>query len=102
MFVGEMFVWSVYLYQKWERKRRHQLELQKKIAPPSSVQQLDASVIVDDISYQTIHHQLPETVTNHLPPLRGIKSLLFWIPTLCDLTATTVSICYCNHLYIYS
>ncbi|CAO3640483.1 unnamed protein product [Cunninghamella echinulata] len=91
MFIGEMLVWSVYLYQKWQRNRRHQLEKQqKKIAPPSSIQQLDASVIVDDISYQTIHHQQPESTTNHLPPLRGIKSLLFWIPTLCDLTATTL------------
>ncbi|CAO3610607.1 unnamed protein product [Cunninghamella blakesleeana] len=90
MFVGEMFVWSVYFYQKWERNRRHQIESQKKIAPPSSVQQLDASVIVDDISYQTIHHQQPDSNTNHLPPLKGVKSLLFWIPTLCDLTATTL------------
>ncbi|KAG0175701.1 hypothetical protein DFQ28_006890 [Apophysomyces sp. BC1034] len=78
MFVGEFAVWSVYLYQLWQHKR------QSSIPPPSAVNQLDAAAIVDDADQQIKLHEAER------PPLKGVKSLLFWIPTLCDLTATTV------------
>ncbi|KAL0140620.1 integral membrane protein [Mucor lusitanicus] len=79
MFVGEFAVWSVYLYQKYQQK-------QSKIAPapPSAINQLDAAAIVDDVD------QRITKVEDDLPELEGWKALLFWIPTLCDLTATTV------------
>lgn len=82
MFVGEFAVWSVYIYQLYDKKRYRQLT---DAAPPSAVNQLDASTVVDQIDSQ-IHK-----VQDDLPELKGWKSLLFWIPTMCDLTATTVS-----------
>jgi hypothetical protein len=78
MFVGEFAVWSVYLYQLYDK--RHQ----RLTAPPSAVNQLDAAAVVDEIDQQI------QKVQEDLPELKGWKSLLFWIPTLCDLTATTV------------
>lgn len=79
MFVGEFAVWSVYLYQKYQQK-------QSKVgtAPPSAINQLDAAAIVDDVD------QCITKIEDDLPELEGWKALLFWIPTLCDLTATTV------------
>ncbi|OBZ87118.1 Solute carrier family 35 member F6 [Choanephora cucurbitarum] len=79
MFVGEFAVWSVYLYQKYQQ-RKCRLEP----APPSAVNQLDASVIVDEVD-----QQITKTGQD-LPELEGWKALLFWIPTLCDLAGTTV------------
>lgn len=85
MFVGESFVWAVYFYQKWQQRRTQSTPPSSADYPPSTIQQLDASGLVDDV----VHH--PNDAKNHaLPPLKGIKSLLFWIPTMCDLTATTV------------
>ncbi|KAI9032682.1 hypothetical protein CLU79DRAFT_157644 [Phycomyces nitens] len=74
MFVGETGVWIVYAYQVWNRQRQAPI-------PPSAVNQLDAAAIVDDVDSQ---------IKPDIPELKGVKSLLFWIPTLCDLTATTV------------
>ncbi|KAL0089596.1 hypothetical protein J3Q64DRAFT_1813626 [Phycomyces blakesleeanus] len=78
MFVGETGVWIVYFYQMWEHRQK--LASSSGI-PPSAVNQLDAAAIVDDVDTQ---------IKPNTPELKGIKSLLFWIPTLCDLTATTV------------
>ncbi|CEG70509.1 hypothetical protein RMATCC62417_06392 [Rhizopus microsporus] len=78
MFVGEFAVWIVYLYQLYEKR------YQTTIAPPSSVNQLDAAALIDDVDNEV------QKVENTLPELKGIKSLLFWIPTVCDLTATTM------------
>lgn len=80
MFVGEFAVWSVYLYQKYQQKQS-----KVGIAPPSAINQLDAAAIVDDVD------QRITKVEDDLPELKGWKALLFWIPTLCDLTATTVN-----------
>lgn len=79
MFVGEFAVWIVYLYQIYERRSRQY------VAPPSAVNQLDASAVVDQVDQQI------NKIEDDLPELTGWKTLLFWIPTLCDLTATTVS-----------
>ncbi|OZJ03471.1 hypothetical protein BZG36_02747 [Bifiguratus adelaidae] len=49
---------------------------------PSALDQLDASAIVDD-TLPFIQHD------NKLEELHGWKAVLFWIPTLCDMTATT-------------
>jgi hypothetical protein len=81
MFVGEFAVWSVYLYQRYQKRQS------MAIAPPSAVNQLDAATVVDDVD-QSIMNK----VDDDLPELSGWKALLFWIPTLCDLTATTVNI----------
>ncbi|KAI8379428.1 uncharacterized protein BYT42DRAFT_568743 [Radiomyces spectabilis] len=78
MFVGESAVWIVYVYQLWQKRR------DRRMTVPSAVNQLDASRIVDDIDDQ-LKHQAGER-----PACDGWKSFLFWIPTLCDLTATTV------------
>ncbi|KAI9473406.1 MAG: hypothetical protein EXX96DRAFT_577827 [Benjaminiella poitrasii] len=86
MFVGEFAVWTVYLYQKHQlRKMRNNSILNT--PPPSAVNQLDASAIIDDISHNN------KAITDReelLPELKGWRAFLFWIPTLCDLTATTV------------
>ncbi|KAI8333932.1 hypothetical protein BC941DRAFT_433376 [Chlamydoabsidia padenii] len=66
MFVGEAFVWVVYFCQKWRQA--------------SSGRQSHQQQIVDDLTKDQAS----------LPPLKGIKVLLFWIPTMCDLTATTL------------
>ncbi|KAI9262883.1 hypothetical protein EDC94DRAFT_607685 [Helicostylum pulchrum] len=79
MFVGEFAVWSVYLYQVYQKKQDR-----LKPTPPSAVNQLDAAALVDDVDQHLIKIQ------DELPELKGWKSLLFWIPTLCDMTATTV------------
>lgn len=81
MFVGEFAVWSVYLYQRYQKRQS------STIAPPSAVNQLDAATVVDDVD-QSIMNK----VNDDLPELSGWKAFLFWIPTLCDLTATTVNI----------
>lgn len=82
MFVGEAAVWIVHFYMVWDRRR----SLAKQIpVPPSSVAQLDAATIVDDVDAEVAKH------TDQLP-LNGSRPLLFWIPTLCDLTATTASL----------
>ncbi|ORX46502.1 hypothetical protein DM01DRAFT_1368500 [Hesseltinella vesiculosa] len=60
MFVGEMLVWFVYIYQKWQAARS---------------------------SYQVVPDSNKD---EELPPITGIKCLLFWVPTLCDLTGTTL------------
>ncbi|KAI8068236.1 hypothetical protein BC940DRAFT_299480 [Gongronella butleri] len=62
MFVGEMLVWLVYLYQKWQHAR-------------STYTAVPESINKDD---------------EELPPIQGISCLLFWVPTLCDLTGTTL------------
>lgn len=80
MFVGEFAVWSVYLYQRHQKKQSS-----IRPAPPSAVSQLDASALVDDVD------QHIAKIEDDLPELKGWKALLFWIPTLCDLLATTVS-----------
>lgn len=80
MFVGEFAVWSVYLYQVFQQKQNR-----LKPTPPSAVNQLDAAALVDDIDQDIAK------VQDELPELKGWKALLFWIPTLCDMTATTVS-----------
>jgi len=90
MFVGEFAVWSVYLYQKYQQKQS-----KVGIAPPSAINQLDAAAIVDDVD------QRITKVEDDLPELKGWKALLFWIPTLCDLTATTVN-GVCIHLSVSS
>lgn len=82
MFVGEFAVWSVYLYQLYQTRQNH-LVNKSVVAPPSAVNQLDAAALVDDVDHRIKEEELPE--------LKGWKALLFWIPTLCDLTATTVS-----------
>lgn len=79
MFVGEFAVWSVYLYQRYQQKQSS-----IRPAPPSAVSQLDAAAIVDDVD------QHIAKIEDDLPELKGWKALLFWIPTLCDLLATTV------------
>lgn len=79
MFVGEFAVWGVYLYQIYQQRQ------DKHIAPPSAVNQLDASALVDDVDQRIAKNE------ENLPELKGWKALLFWIPTLCDLLATTVS-----------
>lgn len=80
MFVGEFAVWSVYLYQVYMKKQDRLNPM-----PPSAVNQLDAAALVDDVDQHLIKIQ------DELPELTGWKSLLFWIPTLCDMAATTVS-----------
>ncbi|KAI8083153.1 uncharacterized protein BX664DRAFT_339928 [Halteromyces radiatus] len=86
MFVGEAFVWTVYFYQKWQKRRSNMTTYSSLTEyPPSSVQQMDASAIIDDV----VDHSAKDHPSN-LPSLHGIKALLFWIPTLCDLTATTL------------
>ncbi|KAG2195350.1 hypothetical protein INT46_000900 [Mucor plumbeus] len=79
MFVGEFAVWIVYLYQKHQHNQNKTV-----VAPPSAINQLDAAAIVDDVD------QRITKIEENLPELKGWKALLFWIPTLCDLTATTV------------
>ncbi|KAI9339709.1 hypothetical protein BD770DRAFT_400001 [Pilaira anomala] len=79
MFVGEFAVWSVYLYQVYKKKQDRLNPM-----PPSAVNQLDAAALVDDVDQHLIKIQ------DELPELTGWKSLLFWIPTLCDMAATTV------------
>ncbi|ORZ19017.1 hypothetical protein BCR42DRAFT_412045 [Absidia repens] len=87
MFVGETFVWAVYLYQKWQQRRsRTMTSLSSADYPPSTVQQLDASGLVDDV----VDHSFKDHPSSTLPALKGFKALLFWIPTICDLTATTL------------
>lgn len=90
MFVGEFAVWGVYLYQIYQQRQ------DRRIAPPSAVNQLDASTIVDDVD------QRIAKIEDHLPELKGWKALLFWIPTLCDLLATTVSHYFSFILFLYS
>ncbi|KAG1053348.1 hypothetical protein G6F43_004559 [Rhizopus delemar] len=77
MFVGEFAVWTVYLYQLYEKKY-----YKGDPVPPSAVNQLDAGAVIDDVD--------EDIQKAELTPLSGYKSFLFWIPTLCDLTATTV------------
>jgi hypothetical protein len=84
MFIGEFAVWSVYLYQLYQQ-RQNRLISNNKVAPPSAVNQFDAAALVDDVD------QRIDKVEQELPELKGWKALLFWIPTLCDLLATTVS-----------
>lgn len=89
MFVGEFAVWTVYLYQLYDKRKRLSSTTPINIAPPSAVNQLDASIVVDQVDQQI------NKIEDDLPELTGWKTLLFWIPTLCDLTATTVgSFCY--------
>ncbi|KAI8886125.1 hypothetical protein K501DRAFT_283913 [Backusella circina FSU 941] len=78
MFVGEFAVWSVYIYQ------RHQAKRQIANIPPSTVNQMDASALVDAIDNDIAKNE------SNLIELTGWKTLLFWIPTMCDLLATTV------------
>ncbi|KAI8147553.1 hypothetical protein BJV82DRAFT_664785 [Fennellomyces sp. T-0311] len=78
MFVGEFAVWSVYLYQKFEQRRQRLASI-----PPSAPDQLDAAHLVDDVDHVIDKQQ-------NRPELKGTKALLFWIPTLCDMTATTI------------
>jgi hypothetical protein len=85
MFIGETGVWSVYLFQLWQQKHLH-LEEDYEEVVPSAVNQLDAAVVVDDAD------RLLKEAEEHTQELTGWKNLLFWIPTLCDLTATTVRV----------
>lgn len=85
MFVGEFAVWIVYLYQKHQHNQNKTV-----VAPPSAINQLDAAAIVDDVD------QRITKIEENLPELKGWKALLFWIPTLCDLTATTVKFFFCH------
>jgi hypothetical protein len=85
MFVGEFAVWSVYIYQ------RHQARKLKASIPPSAVNQMDASALVDDIDNDLAKNE------SHLVELTGWRALLFWIPTMCDLLATTVSYPACDY-----
>ncbi|KAI9484426.1 hypothetical protein BDB00DRAFT_146403 [Zychaea mexicana] len=78
MFVGETAVMLVHLYQVFERRRQAMAAV-----PPSAANQLDAARLVDDVDHQVDKQQ-------HREPLKGTKALLFWIPTLCDMTATTI------------
>ncbi|KAJ2962442.1 hypothetical protein NQZ79_g2367 [Umbelopsis isabellina] len=82
MFIGEAAVWSVYLFQMWQTRR---IALQDHVEEvvPSAVNQLDAGVVVDDAD-----RLLKDS--EHDQQLTGWKNFLFWIPTLCDLTATTL------------
>jgi hypothetical protein len=84
MFIGEAAVWSVYLFQMWQTKR---IALQDHVdeVVPSAINQLDAGVVVDDVD-----RMLKDS--EHDKQLTGWRNFLFWIPTICDLTATTVSI----------
>ncbi|ORZ00709.1 hypothetical protein BCR43DRAFT_485667 [Syncephalastrum racemosum] len=82
MFVGEAAVWIVYCYQVWERRRRHQQNLTIASVPPSSVNQLDAAAVVDD--------EIAKHADDPRQPLTGLRACLLWIPTLCDMTATTI------------
>ncbi|KAI9310753.1 hypothetical protein BX666DRAFT_2032683 [Dichotomocladium elegans] len=72
MFIGEAAVWVIYALQVLER-RRQRLQSAYEEIPPSAVDHLDAIV----------KHP-------HREALTGRKSFLLWIPTLCDMTATTV------------
>lgn len=82
MFVGEAAVWTVHFYQVWERRRRHQQNVATASVPPSSVNQLDAAAVVDD--------EIAKHADDPRQPLTGLRACLLWIPTLCDMTATTV------------
>ncbi|KAI7870654.1 hypothetical protein BDF14DRAFT_1993856 [Spinellus fusiger] len=72
MFIGEFAVWSVYLYQVWQSRTR---------IPPSAVNTMNAAVIIDDVGLSKPYEK---------KKLTWSRSLLFWIPTLCDLTGTTI------------
>jgi hypothetical protein len=85
MFIGETGVWSVYLFQLWHQKRLRLQDDEEEVMP-SAVNQLDAGVVIDDADRLL-------KGSDHTQELTGWKTLLFWIPTMCDLTATTVS-CY--------
>ncbi|KAG2224149.1 hypothetical protein INT45_000164 [Circinella minor] len=78
MFVGETAVMFVYLYQVYRRRRQSYEAI-----PPSANNQLDAAQLVDDVDHEVDKQK-------HREPLEGRKALLFWIPTLCDMTATTI------------
>ena len=80
MFVGETAVMLVYLYQVYQHRRQSYEAI-----PPSANNQLDAAQLVDDVDHEVDKEK-------HREPLQGRKALLFWIPTLCDMTATTVNI----------
>ncbi|KAI8584604.1 hypothetical protein K450DRAFT_217090 [Umbelopsis ramanniana AG] len=82
MFIGETGVWIVYLFQLWQKKHLR-LEDDDEEVVPSAVNQLDAGVVVDDA----------DRILKEAHPteeLAGWKNFLFWIPTICDLTATTL------------
>ncbi|GAB5585254.1 hypothetical protein Unana1_00154 [Umbelopsis nana] len=83
MFIGETGVWSVYLFQLWQQKHLR-LEEDDEEVVPSAVNQMDAAVVIDDAD------RLLKEAEEHTQELTGWKNLLFWIPTLCDLTATTL------------
>ncbi|KAI8990916.1 hypothetical protein BDF20DRAFT_903850 [Mycotypha africana] len=89
MFVGEFAVWIVYLYQLYQEKQQQRVSKYQKVPaavpPPSALNQLDAASVVDEVNQEHV-----KIVDEDLPELKGWKALLFWIPTLCDLTATTV------------
>lgn len=91
MFIGEVAVWIVYFYQVWEKRWQ-----QRQPIPPSATQQLDAARLVDDIDDQIAKEGRQQE-------LKGSKAFLFWIPTLCDMAATTVRVSHSPlfHLYIF-
>ncbi|KAI9257376.1 hypothetical protein BDA99DRAFT_516277 [Phascolomyces articulosus] len=78
MFVGETAVMIVYLYQVYQQRRQAYEAI-----PPSAPNQLDAAQLIDDVDQQVDKQKNRE-------PLKGRKAFLFWIPTLCDMTATTI------------
>lgn len=83
MFIGETGVWSVYLFQLWQKKHLRLADDDEETVP-SAVDQLDAGVVVDDAD-RILKESHPTE------ELAGWKNLYFWIPTMCDLAATTVS-----------
>ncbi|CAO3600867.1 unnamed protein product [Absidia cylindrospora] len=89
MFVGESFVWVVYLFQKWQQRRRRNQGITDPGADAAAgiIQPVDSSSSGESsvVDYTAKDHRV-----SPLPPLQGVKSLLFWIPTACDLTATTL------------
>lgn len=81
MFIGEAAVWIVYVYQVIERRRQSMQPV-----PPSAPDHMYDARVVDDVDDQIAKDDQQQ----HHQELKGAKALLLWIPTLCDMTATTV------------
>ncbi|CDH51456.1 integral membrane protein [Lichtheimia corymbifera JMRC:FSU:9682] len=81
MFIGEAAVWIVYVYQVIERRRQSMQPV-----PPSAPDHMYDARVVDDVDDQIAK----DDQQHHHQELKGAKALLLWIPTLCDMTATTV------------